>query len=435
MGFWAWLRNGAPSFEGVVPNDTTENPESVGLDFNPGDPDGVVLEGEETYSRSLAFPAPSPWSGWPSQWDTPLWGTMGGFNGAHGLSRLVDTAWSCIDLNASILAAMPAYRLQSGRIVEPMSWMTNPDPDIYSSWFEFAKQLFWDYLMGEVFVLPVSHYADGSVRTFRVVPPWLINVELRGGRREYMLGSEDVTGEILHIRYQSSTVDAHGHGPLEAAGARVVASGLLQRYVHQLVETGGVPHYWLHHEKRLEKDQADDLLYQWVQSRERHPGHPGVLSGAVTLESMPSPSAKDMALLELSQWTESRIAVALGVPPPLVGLPSGGDSLTYKNQEDIYEFHDRSSLRPKATAVMQALSAWALPRGQSAELNRDEYSRPGLKERAEAYQILHAMGVISTEQIQAAERLHSSGTASSLAGGTADETAPPDMSLTGGDDT
>ncbi|MGV7388953.1 hypothetical protein PJJ88_30240, partial [Mycobacterium kansasii] len=82
--------------------------------------------------------------------------------------------------------------------------------DIYSSWFEFAKQLFWDYLMGEVFVLPVSHYADGSVRTFRVVPPWLINVELRGGRREYMLGSEDVTGEILHIRYQSSTVDAHG---------------------------------------------------------------------------------------------------------------------------------------------------------------------------------------------------------------------------------
>lgn len=435
MGFWTWLRNGAPSFDGVVANATTESPDSVGQDYNPGDPEGVVLEGQETFSRSLPFPAPSPWSGWPSQWDTPMWGAAGGVN---GLSRLVDTAWACIDLNASVLAAMPPYRLQSGQIVNPLSWMGNPDPLIYSSWYEFAKQLFWDYLMGEVFVLPMSHFADNSPRTFRVVPPWLMNVELRGGRREYMLGSEDVTDEVLHIRYQSSTTDAHGHGPLEAAGARVVASGLLQRYVHQLVETGGVPHYWLHHEKRLEKHQADELLEQWVESRMRHSGHPGVLSGPVTLESMPSPSAKDMALLELSQWTESRIAIALGVPPPIMGLPSGGDSLTYKNQEDIYEFHDRSSLRPKATAVMQAFSWWALPRGQSVELNRDEYSRPGMKERAEAYQILHAMGVISTEQIQAAERLHSSSAASSLAGGTADETGPEtgpstDMSLTGGD--
>ena len=41
------------------------------------------------------------------------------------------------------------------------------------------------------------------------------------------------------------------------------------------------------------------------------------------------------------------------------------------------------SLRPKAGHVMTALSGWALPRGQSVELNRDEYCRPALKERAE----------------------------------------------------
>jgi hypothetical protein len=41
--------------------------------------------------------------------------------------------------------------------------------------------------------------------------------------------------------------------------------------------------------------------------------------------------------------------------------------------------------------IMTALSNWALPRGQAVELNRDEYSRPPLKERAEAYAILHAI--------------------------------------------
>jgi phage portal protein BeeE len=147
-----------------------------------------------------------------------------------------------------------------------------------------------------------------------------------------------------------------------------------------------------------------------------------------------------MALLELSQWTESRIAVALGVPPFLAGLPSGGDSLTYSNVSQLFDFHDRSSLRPKANSVMAALSAWALPLGQSCELNREEYSRPGMKERAEAYQILHSLGVISTEQIQAAERLHSDSAASSLAGGTSDEAGPSETTPaaaepTGGDDT
>ena len=53
---------------------------------------------------------------------------------------------------------------------------------------------------------------------------------------------------------------------------------------------------------------------------------------------------------------------------------------------------------------MSALSNWALPRGQAAELNRDEYSRPALKERVESYEKLKAMGVLSNEEIRVMER-------------------------------
>ena len=34
---------------------------------------------------------------------------------------------------------------------------------------------------------------------------------------------------------------------------------------------------------------------------------------------------------------------------------------------------------------MGALSYWALPRGQAAELNRDEYSRPSFTERSQGW--------------------------------------------------
>src|SRR5262249_6115289 len=161
-------------------------------------------------------------------------------------------------------------------------------------WHEFAKQLFWDFQLGEAFVLPMAHGADGFPLRFRVVPPWLMNVEMRAGTREYHLGNVNVTGEVLHIRYQSNTADARGHGPLEAGGARLTAAGLLQRYAQRIAETGGTPHYWIGVDRRLSTSEASDLLDQWVESRTRHAGHPALLSGGASLNQMQSMSAKDM---------------------------------------------------------------------------------------------------------------------------------------------
>ncbi len=412
---------GTPNHDGVVANS------NGAADYTPGDPDGLEIAGDAVEARALPFPAPMPWSGWPGGWSTPNWS-----NGSP--TRIVDTAWNCLDLNSGVLASMPVYRMQSGQIGSALSWMTNPDPSIYSSWFEFAKQLFWDYQMGEAFVLPMAHGADGYPLRFRVVPPWLVNVELVGGVREYRLGSVNVTGEILHIRYQSNTADARGHGPLEAACGRMATAELLQRYVGKIAETGGTPLYWLEVERRLSQAEANDMLDRWVESRMRHAGEPAVVSGNSVLKQAQSMSAKDMTLLELEQFNESRVAVALGVPPFLMGLPSGGDSMTYSNVSQLFDFHDRSSLRVKAVAVMSALSGWLLPRGQSVELNRDEYSRPSLKERAEAYKILIEAGIMDPAEARTMERLNGPPPRTGLEGAAPTAPVPAALSLTGGDD-
>lgn len=403
MGFWSNLL-GIPNHEDVIPN-------SNGIDYNPGDPDGFeVAEGDGAFSRSLPIPMTSPWSGWPADWSTPHWDS--------GVQKLVDTAWACLDLNASILSTMPVYRMQSGRIAEPMTWMANPDPDIYTSWHEFAKQLFWDYQMGETFVLPTDwSISTGRPLRFRVVPPHMVKVEMNGSRRSYKIGQTDVSDDILHVRYKSTTQSPRGVGPLESSNARMVTAGVLTRYVSEMAETGGQTHEWLVVEKLLTKGQADDLLEQWVDSRKRNLGLPAVLSGGADLKQAKAMSAKDMALLELAQFTESRIAIMLGVPPFLVGLPSGGDSMTYSNVSSLFDFHHRASLGPKATPVMAALSGWALPRGQRAELNRDEYTRPALLERAQAYEKLHATDAITPEEIRTMERLHGAISAEALTGG------------------
>jgi hypothetical protein len=66
---------------------------------------------------------------------------------------------------------------------------------------------------------------------------------------------------------------------------------------------------------------------------------------------------------------------------------------------------------------MTALSNWALPLGESAELNRDEYSRPAFDERAESWVKLVDAGIVSVEEARLAERFTGDAPTTALTGG------------------
>jgi len=419
MGFWDFLTGGV-NHAGETPNaNPPSTPSTVGAGEADGDPHGVEIVGDPVESRSLPSFYPSPWAGWPDSWSTPNWDMGSRFN------ELVDVAWTCLDKNASALSTMPVYRTREGRVIAPASWMVNPDPSIYSSWEEFAKQLFWDFQLGEVFLMEMSSFSDGYPMRFRVMPGWAFHVEFENGVRVYRVGGPtgpDVTADILHIRYKSTTESARGVGPLEAAGGRMLTAGLLAKYVREVVATGGTPPQTIETDQSLEENEAQDLITQYLASRVQTPSAPPVFDGGAKLVDHPAISPKDLTMLEISQFNESRIAVLLGVPPFLVGLPSGGDSMTYSNVSSLFDFHDRQTLRTLAGHVMGAISYWALPAGQKAELNRDEYSRPSFDQRAEAWVKLKDAGIVDVETVQRAERL--------LPG---DETAPI-TAITGGEE-
>jgi hypothetical protein len=68
---------------------------------------------------------------------------------------------------------------------------------------------------------------------------------------------------------------------------------------------------------------------------------------------------------------------------------------------------------------MEAISAWALPRGQAVELNRDDYTRLSLDKRAQVYKTLGpvesgGIGVLTTEEIRIMERFYGSAATSAV---------------------
>src|SRR5262249_45174549 len=115
------------------------------------------------------------------------------------------------------------------------------------------------------------------------------------------------------------------------------------------------------------------------------------------------------------QWNESRIAVLLGVPPILVGLPTGGDSMTYTNVTMLFDFHWRAGPRPKTQTVMAGLPEWGFPRGTPVEVDRGAYLPPGPVQRAQTFQILAGIvdpvtgqQAMTVPEFRATERLDNS---------------------------
>jgi hypothetical protein len=345
----------------ATPGDDTPNTNPAGVppatvavpDYRPGDPHGLELIDEGPSTRGPTGFHASPWSGWPAEWNLPGFGHT---------EDLVDTAWTALDLNSRVFASMPPYLVGASPNL-PRDWMDSPDPAFYRSWSDFAHSLMWDFLLGEVIVIATAHYASGWPARFHVVPPWAVDVDHGGGGLVYKIGGQAVDpAHVLHVRYKATVDDTRGHGPLEAGRSRLVAAGVLLRYLTNFVEGGAIPSSVLEVDEDLSAKQASDIHAQWINARMSRLGLPAIIDNGAKWKATQA-NALDTALTELAGYTEAKIAVLLGVPPLLLGLPSGGDSMVYRNAEGIYDFHWRGGLFPHVHRLMLALSGWLVPRG------------------------------------------------------------------------
>ena len=405
---------GQPPRSDISPNDNTPPVGSVGPNVPPaGDPSAQDAAsggfGATHVMYDQAYPpgelSAMPWAGWPVQWDTPNTTSLGSNVAALGGADL-DAVFACVDLNARTFADMPAYVTRKGYLQPDPSWLVNPQPEVYAGgWREFAKQVWvaWQ-VVGEAFVVATSRFASGLPRTFVMVNPLLVNAELIGGQPRYFINGVDATEDVCHIKYLGWPDDAHGHGPLETAGARILATKALARYGADLAVNGGIPWAVLQSKYRITAGQADRIRSQWISAARNRRGAPAVLDQDLTLQQL-MVTPKDMALSEQLAWNESRLAVLLGVPPYLVGLPSGSDSLTYANVSAIFDHHWRAGLKPGGNTIMGALSLWALPAGQVLNLNAQSYIRPAPTDRASYYKQLFDMGAITVDEIRRNEGL------------------------------
>jgi HK97 family phage portal protein len=408
------------------PPDPLSVPPRGGVTPNPNPPVGSVgpnvpVAGDPSAQDGAAggfgathvmYPADNPppevvaWAGWPSEWAVPDW-----LSPLGSTASLLDVVFAAIDRNASAFASMPPSAVKDGfRLAEQPGWTRNPQPETYTSWHEYAQQTWWAFqLAGEAFTVVTSRFVDNYPRTFMSVPPWLVTVDLRDGQRSYAINGVDVTDDMLHIRYVSTTDNPRGISPLESAVGKIAAVRALQRYATDLAGSGGVPWGVLKTKYRLTKEQAGQLKAQWLEAARARGGAPAVLDNETDLQ-ITQVNPKDMQLVELMQAAEARLSVLLLIPPHMLALPTNAGSMTYANISMIYDEHYRL-LRTKIVQLGGAIGYRFLPTGTDLEFDAERYIQPPATDRASYYSTMFGIvdesgaRAMTVEEIRRAERI------------------------------
>ena len=163
---------------------------------------------------------------------------------------------------------------------------------------------------------------------------------------------------ILHLKLFHPANDYYGLSPLEAAGTAVDVHNTAGRWNKALLDNSARPSGALVYNAggHLTGEQFDRLKVELDDNFQgaRNAGRPLLLEGGLDWKAM-SMTPRDMDFIEAKHAAAREIALALGVPPMLLGIP--GDN-TYANFQEANRTFWRQTVLPLVQRTARSLSSW-----------------------------------------------------------------------------
>ena len=234
---------------------------------------------------------------------------------------------------------------------------------------EFFEALYGQLLIsGNAFLLPV---ASGTrlmelhlLRPDRVTirdgaDGWPESFEYRAGSRARRYPAAG-PGAVLQLKLFHPLDDHLGFPPLAAAGTALDLSNSASRWNRALIDNSARPSGALVYQPKeggnLSPEQYERLKTELADgySGPARAGRPMLLEGGLDWKAM-GLSPREMDFMEARNGAARDIALALGVPPMLLGLP--GD-LTYANYAEANRAFWRLTVLPLIGRTAAAFSGW-----------------------------------------------------------------------------
>ena len=166
---------------------------------------------------------------------------------------------------------------------------------------------------------------------------------------------------ILHHSLFHPANDHYGLSPIEAAATAIDIHNAASKWNKALLDNAARPSGALvfsSADTSLTAQQFERLKQELTDNFQgtRNAGRPLLLEGGLDWKSM-AMSPRDMDFIEAKYVAAREIALALGVPPMLLGIP--GDN-TYSNYQEANRTFWRQTITPLVNKSARKLSTWLL---------------------------------------------------------------------------
>jgi HK97 family phage portal protein len=340
-----------------------------------------------------------------------------------GLARLGvlqnTVAYACVRKIAAAAASVPwllyegAQELESHPLLTLLA-MPNPNEDgaaLFERWYAFLQSAGNAYLESAVL--------DGVPRELYVLRPDRMRV-VPGARGWPAAYDYTVDGQVTRIARDASGFlpvlhgtlfhpldDYYGLSPLEVAATAIEVHNAGAQWTKALLDNAARPSGALIYKgpdgapglsdeqfERLKRELED--AYQGAANA----GRPMVLEGGLDWKAM-SYSPGEMDFAETRSVAAREIALALGVPPMLLGIP--GDN-TFANYAEANLNFWRQTVLPLVARTASSLTRWLAPRfGEGLRVGYDADAVDALSEAREAvWDKLNAASFLSVNEKRAA---------------------------------
>jgi HK97 family phage portal protein len=167
---------------------------------------------------------------------------------------------------------------------------------------------------------------------------------------------------ILHLKLFHPINDHYGMSPIEAAATAIDIHNTASSWNKALLDNSARPSGALVYAAsngQMTDDQFTRLKSELEMNFQgaRAAGRPLLLEGGLDWKPL-SLSPKDMDFIEAKNAAAREIALAIGVPPMLLGIP--GDN-TYSNYQEAQRAFWRQTVLPLVNRTARALESWLAP--------------------------------------------------------------------------
>lgn len=299
------------------------------------------------------------------------------------------TAFACIDTLGKTIAQQPFIVTTNGE-VQPNAYPQGllDRPNQFNSSYETTYQIVIDLMTHGNAFIEVRRSGNGTIRSWRVIPPRMIRVQ-RDVNGNTVLTLDERGAQVFRYRIDNVIIDnvfmirditssqvPRGLSRVSLVRRLIALDNAIDTFGNNLFNRSlQIGSHALVIPETLKPDQVDEiytrLKEQYSGVNADNAGETPILEGGIEIKPIPAIKPTDADMTALKRRTSAQICGVYGVPASLIELDNG--TANYNNLQQRYAGFYRDTVGPHSINITQKMDRiFGLPPGTYISLDASE---------------------------------------------------------------